>query len=278
MKRPSEDGTMIAFHRTGSGPPLILVDAALCHRGVVPNSGLAEPLSKRFTVITYDRRGRGESSDSSSYAVAREVENLAALIDDVGGTASLYGISSGGALALEAARRMPDKVDKLALFEIPFVVDDSRPAVRGNFADELTRLIASDQRGAAVKLFMREAVRLPAPLVAAMPLFVGAWKKNKALAHTLPYDAAIMGDLQRGNSLPADRWNAVTMPALVMDGGKSPAWVRHGMTRLAQVLPNAEHRTLEGQRHHVKPAAIAPVLEGFLTDGSPATPRAGLAT
>ena len=264
MQRASKDGTAIAFSRVGNGPPLILIDGALCHRAVGPNRGLAERLSAAFSVLTYDRRGRGESGDTTPYAIAREVEDLAALIDAAGGSASLYGISSGGALALDAAERLAGKVTKVAVYEIPLVVDDSRPPVADGFEQQLRELIAADRRGAAVKRFMRDAARLPSPLVAAMPLFPGAWAKNKAVAHTLPYDAALMAGLQRGKPVPAERWQGVTVPTLVASGGKSPAWVRHGAAQLADALPNAHHRSLEGQRHYVKPDAIAPLLTDFV--------------
>ena len=259
----SRDGTPIGYSRDGSGPAVVLVDGALCHRAVGPNRRLAERLSRDLTVFTYDRRGRGESGDAAPYAVAREVEDLGALIDAAGGSAYVYGISSGGALAMEAAKRLPGKVAALALYEIPFVVDDTRPPVSKDFPGQLERFLAAGQRGAAVKLFMRDAVRLPSVLVAAMPLFVGGWKKNKAIAHTLPYDVAVMGDGQRGEAVPADRWRAVTVPTLVACGEKSPDWVRHAAAQLSQVLPNARHRTLAGQRHYVKPDAMAPVLVEF---------------
>ena len=266
----SADGTRIAYSRVGDGPPLILIDGALCHRGLGPNRKLADRLRSQFTVITYDRRARGESSDVQPYAVEREVEDLAALIAQAGGSASLYGISSGGALALEAARRLPGKITRLALYEVPFFVDDSRAPAPPDYADQLTRLIGAGRRSAAVKLFMREIVGFPAPLVAAMPLFPG-WSKNKAAAHTLVYDAAVMGDGQRGKPLPTDRWRSLTLPTLVASGGKSPTWMQTAARQLADVLPGAEHRTLDGQRHYVKPDAIAPVLTEFL--GTPAAGR-----
>jgi pimeloyl-ACP methyl ester carboxylesterase len=255
---------VIAFDLAGRGPALILVDGALCHRAVGPNKRLAERLRQDFTVIAYDRRGRGESGDTAPYAMAREVEDIAALIEAAGGSAGIYGISSGGALALEAAKSLPDEITKVAVYEIPIVADDTRPPVPEHFPARLESLVADGKRGAAAKLFMREAVRLPAPLVAAMPFFPG-WGKNKAVAHTLPYDATVMDGLQAGRPLTPGRWNGVTVPTLVASGGKSPAWVSHGAAQLADVLPNAEHRTLDGQRHYVKPDAIAPVLTDFFT-------------
>jgi pimeloyl-ACP methyl ester carboxylesterase len=262
-KVTSKDGTTIAFDRSGDGPPLILVDGALCYRASGPNGPLAEQLAEHFTIYTYDRRGRGDSGDTAPYAVEREVEDIETLIDHAGGSALLYGISSGAALALEAANRgLP--IEKLALYEAPFVVDRTRPAVPGDYPGRLAELIASDRRGEAIRLFMTEGVRVPAIFVAMMR-FMPSWPKIKSVAHTLPYDTEIMGDRQSGKPLPAGRWDSVKAPTLVIGGGKSPAWMRHGVEELARVLPNARHRTLDGQTHLVKPKAIAPVLVEFLT-------------
>jgi pimeloyl-ACP methyl ester carboxylesterase len=268
MQCTSADGTVIGFDRRGNGAALILVDAALCHRGTGPNRRLAERLSREFTVISYDRRGRGESTDTAPYAVDREVEDLAALIDEAGGRAHLYGISSGGALALEAARQLPGKVTRLALYEVPYIVDGSRPPVPQSYPGQLAELISAGRRSAAAKLFMRDVIGFPAIFVALMPLVPG-WSKNKASAHTLAYDAAVMGDGQRGRPLPADRWRSLNVPTLVASGSKSPAWLQTAATQLAEVLPDAEHRTLDGQRHYVKAEAIAPVLTDFLTAPTP---------
>ncbi len=262
----SSDGTTIAFERSGEGPPLILVDGALSYReGGGSSRPLAARLAQRFTVYSYDRRGRGESGDTAPYAVEREVEDIQALIREAGGSAYLYGISSGAALALEAAA-CGTGVTKLALYEPPFIVDDSRPPVQPDYARKLNELLAAGRRGDAVRLFLRE-VGLPSIVVALMR-FMPAWSKLKAVAHTLPYDFATLDGNQAGNPLPAERWGAVTMPTLVVVGGKSPAWFHHGTQALADVLPNAQHRVLDGQTHMVKPKALAPLLAGFLTSGS----------
>jgi pimeloyl-ACP methyl ester carboxylesterase len=259
----SSDGTKIVFDRIGTGPAVVLVDGALCSRTAGPNGPLAALLANRFTVYTYDRRGRGESGDTAPYTVEREVEDLAALINEAGGSIALYSISSGAALALEAANSgLP--VTKLAVYEAPFVVDDTRPPVPADFVAQLDRMIAEDRRGDAVKAFMSSGVRLPAMVVSLMRL-LPAWTRLKGVAHTLPYDMRIMGDTQGGKPLPADRWAAVTVPTLVIDGGKSPQWMRNGMQALADVLPNAQHRTLAGQTHLVKAKALAPVLTEFFT-------------
>jgi pimeloyl-ACP methyl ester carboxylesterase len=150
------------------------------------------------------------------------------------------------------------------LYEAPFVVDDSRPPVPSEYPGQLAELVAADRRGEAVRLFTTKGVRVPAVFVAMMR-FMPAWPKLKAVAHTLPYDTAIVGDGQSGRPLPAGRWEPVKAPTLVIGGGKSPAWMRNGVEQLAGVLPNARLRTLEGQTHLVKPKALAPVLVEFFT-------------
>jgi pimeloyl-ACP methyl ester carboxylesterase len=256
----SNDGTTIAYETCGQGPPLVLVDGALCHRDMGPSRAVAKALSEHFTVITYDRRGRGESGDTAPYSVAREIEDLAALIEAAGGSAHLCGFSSGAVLALEAAARgLP--VASLALYEPPFIVDDSRAPAPDDYVDQLNALLAANRRGDAVRLFMRH-VGMPAPLVWLMRL-TPAWGKLKRVAHTLPYDGEVMGDTQLGNPLPADRWPGTKVRTLVIVGGKSPAFFHNGTTSLAELLPNAEHRVLEGQTHMVKANALAPVLVDY---------------
>lgn len=257
----SKDGTEIAFDRSGDGPPIILVGGAFNTRSFGPNGGLAALLAERFTVVNYDRRGRGDSDDTLPWAMEREVEDIAALVEAVGGSAHLYGISSGAALALEAANRGLG-VERLALYEASFIVDDSRPPIRDDYLERLQGFVTEDRRGAAIRLFMREGVGLPAIFVAVMR-FMPAWSKLEAVAPTVVYDAAIVDEYQKGRPLPAARWDSVAMPTLVAVGGKSPAWMHHAMRALADVLPNARHRTLEGQTHIVKPEALAPLLADF---------------
>jgi Alpha/beta hydrolase family len=270
----SRDGTAIAFERTGHGPPLIVVDGALCYRGMGPSGSLAEHLAPHFTVFTYDRRGRGESGDTAPYAVEREVEDIEALIGAAGGSAALYGVSSGAVLALDAANSgLP--VTKLALYEPPFIVDDSRPPLPDDYRAQLEELLGSDRRGDAVKLFMRQ-VGMPGILVGVMPL-MPAWKRLKAIAHTLPHDAAVMSTTQSGRPLPAGRWAAVGASTLVAAGGKSDAWMQHGTQALANLLRNAEHRTLPGQTHMVKAKAQAPMLIDFLGGEAGPGARSGAA-
>lgn len=257
----SKDGTEIAYTRVGAGAPLILVDGALCDRAMGPNTKLASRLSDRFAVFTYDRRGRGESGDRAPYGVEREIDDLEAVIETAGGRACVYGISSGGALALEAANRL-SSIERLALYELPYVVDATRPPIPADWGAQLAEMAAADRRADAVRYFLRDCVGVPRPVVALMR-FTPAWPKLKAKSHTLAYDARIVGDLGRGEPLPADRWAGVTVPALAVAGGKSPVWMRNAMRALADVLPSARYQTLAGQTHMVKPGPLAPVLTEF---------------
>ena len=256
----SADGTRIAYDRIGRGEPVILVDAALCRRGVGPSRALAERLAAHFAVVTYDRRGRGESGDTPPHAVEREVEDIAALLHEVGGSACLWGTSSGALLALEAASRLGG-IGKLALYEAPCVVDDDGAAATVEW-DRIDEAIAARQRGAAVAYFLR-GVGVPRVVVAVMRL-TPMWSKLEAMAHTLPYDAALVREVQRGGALPAERWRSVAMPTLVMSGEKSPDWMQRGNRALSAALPDARYRALEGQSHVLKPKLHAPVLVEFL--------------
>jgi len=255
----SKDGTTIAFDRVGRGPSVIVVGGALSDRsGGAPLAGL---LSEGFTVITFDRRGRGDSGDAATYAVEREVEDLGALIVKAGGAASVFGHSSGAVLALEGAvRGLP--ITRVAVYEPPFIVDDSRPLLPEDYVPRLTELISSDRRGDAVELFMTAAVGVPAEMVAEMrgsPM----WPAMEAMAHTLPYDGAVMGDTMEGNPASMKRWASVKVPTLAMDGGASPEWARNAVRALVEVLPDAQHLTLEGQTHAAAPEVVAPALERF---------------
>ena len=255
----SKDGTAIAFDRVGVGTPVILVDGALCYRALGSSRPLAKLLAQDFTVFTYDRRGRGDSGDTAPYAVEREVEDIEALVNEAGGAAFIWGISSGAVLALEATNRLTG-IKKVALYEAPFIVDDSHPVTEDDWV-RINEAVAANRRNDAVKFFLR-LVGLPGFVIALMRL-MPIWSKLKAVAHTIPYDGAIVQANQRGQPLPANRWTSVTVPTIVMDGGKSPGWIRQANRSLANVLPNAKHCTLDGQTHMVKAEALAPTLVEF---------------
>jgi pimeloyl-ACP methyl ester carboxylesterase len=259
----SADGTTISYERTGTGPPLILVGGALSSRAAA--EPLAQQLADRFAVIAYDRRGRGDSGDTPPYAVEREVEDLAALIAEAGGSAFVVGHSSGAVLALEATDALGSRIPMLALYEPPFIVDDSRPPVPADFDARLEELVATDRRGDAVEYFLTTAPEAPAETVAQMretPMWLGM----EALAHTLAYDARVLGDTLAGSPAPLERWSSVDVPTLVLDGGASPPWQRSSTQALARVLPRSVHRSLPGQTHGAEPEALAPVLRAFFED------------
>ena len=259
----SKDGIAIDYERSGRGPAVILVDGAMCSRDFGPMPKLAALLAPRFTVFVYDRRGRGRSGDTKPYAPQREIEDLAALVQEAGGSASLVGLSSGGALALEAAAAGLT-VEKVVAYEPPYFGASGN----GGGADHLARLealVAEGDRGGAVKYFMRSMVGAPAPMVVMMQLMPPIWRKLKAVAHTLPYDAAVMS----GFEVPTARLAAVEVPALVMHGAKTEARLARAAEAVAAAVPGARHRALPGQNHNVSPAVLAPVLTEFLA-GSPA--------
>jgi pimeloyl-ACP methyl ester carboxylesterase len=220
---------------------------------------LAPLLAQRFTAFTYDRRGRGDSGETAPYDITREVEDLEALIQEAGGSAYVFGHSSGAVLALRAAvHGLPIK--KLALYEAPFIVDRSRPSTENDWA-QIEAFVAEGRRGDALKVFLR-SVGVPAFAIALMR-WLPVWGKVMAVAHTLPHDGAIVREFQRGEPLPGASWANVTIPALAIDGGKSPAWMQSGTRALAATLSNAQYRTLRGQTHDVAAKVLAPVLKDF---------------
>lgn len=256
----SRDGTRIAYDQIGQGPPIILVSGALGTRGFDPLSP-APQLSERFTVISYDRRGRGDSTDTPPYQASREVEDIAALVEAVGGSAYAYGISSGAVLALDAANQVSG-ITKVALYEPPFIVDDSRPPMPDDYVVRLTEHVESGRRGDAVALFMTEAAGVPAEYLEPMRADP-SWAGMEAVAHTLAYDGTIMGGTMSGRPLPTDRWSAVDVPVLVAVGGDSPPFFHAGAKNLVDLLPRARSEVLAGQSHAVDPGALAPVLAEF---------------
>jgi pimeloyl-ACP methyl ester carboxylesterase len=257
----SKDGTTIAYTRYGSGPAVVLVDGALAAQEFGPNKALAEALSSQYSVYTYDRRGRGGSGDNRPVDIEREFEDLDAVIGLAAEPVMLYGISSGGGLILDwlLSGRSARKV---ALYEVPFVVDDTRPPLPADYIEHLNSLLAQGKNGDAIKYFMRQGVRLPALMVAAFPIFPG-WSHLKTVAPTMAYDIQYVAEFQRGRKLPTARWAGLDLPVTVMAGSKSPAWMRNANAALAAAIPGAAHRVLPGQTHLVKAAALAPALIEF---------------
>jgi pimeloyl-ACP methyl ester carboxylesterase len=257
----SKDSTKIAYEKTGQGPAVVLVDGALAYRGNFGLVPLAAALSQSFTAYTYDRRGRGGSTDTQPYAVEREIEDIEALIDAAGGSAFVFGISSGAALAMEAAIKLGNKIRKLAMYEPPYNSDEGARQAWREYRRQLKELLEAGRRGDAVALFMM-LTGLPSDRVPEMrkhPM----WPRWEAAAPTLAYDAAVMGE---DATVPIERVASVAVPTLVMDGGASYPFMHDTVIALANAIPDAQRRILEGQTHDVAPEVLALVLKEFFTD------------
>ena len=258
----SKDGTIIAFDQSGQGPALILVGGMFEQRAMDSETAqlAAHPLlAQHFTLFHYDRRGRGDSTDTQPYAVEREIEDIEALINEAGGSAFLFGISSGAALAFEAALALGNKVEKVALYEAPYNGDPDARRAWQEFRKQLKEVLAAGRRGDAVALFMT-LLGAPADQIEGMrqhPM----WPMWEAVAPTIAYDAAALGE---DASVPTRRAARLAVPALIMNGGASEwSFMHNTAVALARAIPQAQHRTLEGQTHEVAAEALAPVLVEF---------------
>jgi pimeloyl-ACP methyl ester carboxylesterase len=251
----SRDGTPLAYQRTGEGPAVVLISGAMSTGATT--APLAAALKDRFDVVVYDRRGRGASGDTPPYAVAREVEDLAALIEAVGGEAALYGMSSGGALALEAAASgLP--VRRVAVYETPFADFSAGGAEeRAAYTENLTRALAEGRRGDAVELFLRLTGLAPEMIAGARQSPM--WADMEAIAPSLAHDDAVMGD----GLVPRERLREVTVPVLALAGARSPAWLREAARAVAEAAPQGTYRALENQNHMVEPQVLGLVLAEF---------------
>ncbi|MFB7503791.1 alpha/beta fold hydrolase [Streptomyces broussonetiae] len=256
-KTTSRDGTALAYAMTGRGPTVILVCGAMSTGGTM--APLAERLAERCTAVVYDRRGRGASGDTAPYAVAREVEDLATLLDAVGGDAAVFGVSSGGALVLEAvASGLP--VRRAAVYEVPYADALEGGAEReAVYKERLTEALSAGRRGDAVELFLRltglgeEVIRgaRQSPM----------WAGMEAVAPSLAHDDTVMGD----GLLPRDRLTTISVPVLSVAGGASPRWMRDAARAVADFVPEGTYRVLEGQTHMVEPEVLGPVLADYFT-------------
>ncbi|WP_030240964.1 alpha/beta fold hydrolase [Streptomyces sp. NRRL S-350] len=255
----SADGTTLACTVTGSGPALVLVDGATTHRAFDPGIAVAEQLSAHHTVWAYDRRGRGGSGDTAPFAVEREIEDLAAVIAAAGGSAVVFGISSGAALALRAAAAGVD-IARLAVYEPPFSTEEEQSARFVEYADELEAAIAEGRRGDAVAAFMT-FVGVPAEMLDGMRS-APMWPLLEAIAPTLAYDAAALG-ARTGAKVPVDVLARIAVPTLVLDGGASPESLRAPARAVAAAVPGAEYRTLAEQTHDVAADVLVPELVKF---------------
>lgn len=255
----SKDGTTLAFDQFGEGPTVIFVNGALQFRAFSQGMHeLAELLAPHFTVINYDRRGRGDSGDTLPFALEREIEDIEAFIDRAGGSAYLYGISSGAALAMEAAATLGSKVSKLALYEAPYNDDAEARQAWANYRQQIDADIAAGNPGDAVGHFMM-LVGMPAEAMDGVKQDP-SWPVFESIGHTLAYDAAALG---AEAAVPTERAAQVTVPALVMDGSASYPFMRESAIAIAEAMPQGQHRTLEGQTHEVSSEVLAPVLVEF---------------
>jgi pimeloyl-ACP methyl ester carboxylesterase len=251
----SKDGTTIAFDRIGEGPAVVLVSGGSVDRTSL--APLAQELAPDFTVLNYDRRGRGPSGDTPPYAIDREIEDIEAVVEAAGGEAAIFGSSSGAVLAMFAAEAGLG-IGKLAMWEPPYI-PEGFPKPPEDQVEQYETMVAEGRRGDAVEFFMARVVGMPAEFVA------GArtqpwWGATEALAHTLAYDARIMGDYE----IPVDRAANVKVPTLVLAGGADMPFMRETAQALADSLPDGQVRFLDGQGHNVDMTVLAPVLKEFL--------------
>lgn len=260
----SADGTRIAYDVQGRGPAVILISQALADRK--DHRRLAAALARSHTVINYDRRGRGSSSDTRPWFIDREVEDIRALIDAHGPRASLIGASAGAVLALEAASRLGDRIDRVVAYEAPVIVDAARPAVPRGFAGHLGDLVREGRNSQAVAEFFRGALGISAIGLRMTRLMIPLWRSMTAMAQTTEYDLAMCHGLQDGRPLPADRWEGIRADVLVLVGERSDPFMRSGSLAIAEhlnvpctVVPKAHHATLTMQ-----PTRALPPIEGFL--------------
>jgi pimeloyl-ACP methyl ester carboxylesterase len=259
----SKDGTKIAFEKVGSGPAVILVNGAMSYRRAFDTTleDLAELLGEHFTAYDYDRRGRGESEDTEPFTKVREIQDIQALVEEAGGEAMLVGFSSGGAVTLETAAVTPG-VTKAFVYEVPFIVDDSRQPL-DDYQRHTTRLVAEGKLDELLEYFITMVAGVPAEFVGGIKQDQAMWARMRAIAPTIPHDAAFVSEFMKGKPLPAGYWSKVKVPVLVGDGGASPPWLQHAAEALAKALPNASRATFEGQTHSFDPKVLTPVMIEF---------------
>lgn len=270
----SKDGTLISASSFGSGPPVILIDGALCYRGVGPNESLSKKLARNFTVYTYDRRGRGRSADSGVYDVRREIEDIESLLAASGGHAQVIGISSGALLALEAANTLAG-IKSLALYEPPVIVDSSRISTESSW-DAIVAEVLLNRRDEALQLFL-QLVGTPRLMMWVLRI-TPMWRKLRAIAHTLTYDEKLVSPFQRGAPIPTDRWKHVTAPTLVIAGAKSPPWMHTGAKAVAEQLQEGVLLLLPEANHMVKGKLVAPLVCSFFESAGNLSARSNVDT
>lgn len=252
----SKDGTKLAYNKTGAGPPLIYITGASCFRSFSPILKAVKVFSQHFTVYNYDRRGRGDSSDTAPYTVSKEVDDLEALIDACGGKAFLYGHSSGAVLALEAALRLEEKIDQVIVYDPPYVHTKSYKANYQALAEEVMVQLSQKNNKQAMKTFL-SGIGMPKFFVWFLPLFPG-WRTMHTLAPTLAYDIELTKDFP-----PLDRFKEIKLPTLVLVGSKSPESIRVVGEEIAKAIPNAAFEKVAGQDHMINAKVLLPKFIRF---------------
>jgi pimeloyl-ACP methyl ester carboxylesterase len=260
----SADGTRIAYDVVGEGPPLVLTAGATQYRAIDETTPKLQALlaGSGFTVINYDRRGRGESRDTLPYAPEREFEDLEALVAAVGGEAAVFGMSSGAILAVEAAASGV-AMSSLVMYEPPCLLDHDGPEPIDDYIETLDGFVAAGKPGDAMAYFLEVVAEMPTEAIEqfrASP----AWAAFEAVGHTIAYDARVMDPFAKGEPIPPGRWDTATQPTLVIAGGDSPAWMQSAAAKVAAALPSGRVRTLPGQTHEFDPAVLAPAMLEFL--------------
>ena len=255
----STDGTRIAFQTKGSGPALIIIDGAFCYSSYGPASSLSNLLEKDFTVYTYDRRGRGESANELPYSIDKEVDDLLTLIKVTGESPFVFGMSSGGALLLQTLVKSA-AIKKAALFEPPYVARSKNEVSFQQAQYELVSLLNDHDRSGAVRYFMNRLMKIPGIIVFILKLFNRSmWKKNEAVAHTLPYDLELMKD----NAVLIRAADTIAIPVLIMGGEKSPASMKAAVQNVTKSIKKGSMRILKGEGHNVAVNVLAPELISF---------------
>jgi pimeloyl-ACP methyl ester carboxylesterase len=253
----SADGTEIAYEIVGSGPPVVLVDGAMCFRDSGPMRPIAEALSDRLRIGLYDRRGRGASGDTPPFSVAREIDDLAALIEAIGGAVGLFGISSGGALALQATAALgPARVNRVGVYEVPFVPEPMRAGAAG-YTRDLAAALAAGDRESALRLFLGR-VGIPSEAIEGMSRSP-FWPVSLAIAPTLAYDDAAMGD----SAIPAELVRGLRVPVLGLAGEASPGFLQYGARGVVVAATDGRFELIGGQTHDLRADAVAPYLTSF---------------
>lgn len=263
----STDGTEIGYELVGSGPPILLVDGAMCFRDAGPMRSIAEAVGDRLTVGLYDRRGRGASSDAPTYALEREIDDIAAVIAAMGGSAGLFGISSGGALVLRAAAALGATVIKrVAVYEVPYLPEPMRPAA-ATYTAELDGALAANDRDAALRLFFAR-VGMSGDVITGMSTSP-FWAGSLAIAPTLAYDDAAMGD----SAVPIDLVGGLRVPVLGLAGQASPDFLQYGARGVSEAAADGRFEQIAGQTHAIEADAVAPHLTSFFAPDQPPDPN-----